>query len=162
MSGKTIGRPMEILLVEDSLVDARFTMESLKQSEVRHRLTLVRDGEEALAFLRREGVFARAPRPDLILLDLLMPKLNGLDVLAAVRGDESLRDIPVVVLTAAADEQYKEQCEMLGVEGYITKPVELAKFLQAVRDLRKHWQSDLLIPEEGKGKGQAESPGGTP
>lgn len=146
MSGTTIGRPMEILLVEDSLVDARFTMASLKQGDIRHRLTLVRDGEEALAFLRREGVFARAPRPDLILLDLLLPKLNGLDVLAAARGDEALRDIPVVVLTAAADAEYREQCELLGVEGYITKPVELDKFLRIVRELKDHWRGDLLIP----------------
>jgi CheY-like chemotaxis protein len=146
MSDQTIGRPMEILLVEDSLVDARFTMDSLKQSDIKHRLTLVRDGEEALAFLRREGVFARAPHPDLILLDLLLPKLNGVDVLAMVRGDERLRDIPVVVLTASDDAEHREQCELLGVEGYITKPVDLAKFLQIVQDLKNHWQSDLLIP----------------
>src|SRR4051812_17105667 len=103
MSVKTIGRPMEVVLIEDSLVDARFTMNSLRSGDIPHRLTLVRDGEEALMFLRREGVFARAPRPDLVLLDLLLPKVNGLEVLAAVRGDAKLHDIPVVVLTASPD-----------------------------------------------------------
>ena len=146
MNGQSIGRSMEILLVEDSLVDARFTMVALKQGEIRHRLTLVCDGEEAIAFLLRKGVFARAPRPDLVLLDLLMPKMNGLEVLAEIREDENLRDIPVVVLTAAADENLRLQCEFLGVDGYIAKPVELRKFLQIVRDLGNHWRSDLVLP----------------
>lgn len=148
MNAKTIGRPMEILLVEDSLVDARFTMNSLRGGDIRHRLTLVRDGEEALTFLRREGVFARAPRPDLILLDLLLPKVSGLEVLAAVRGDEKLRDIPVVVLTGSVDEELRAQAESLGVDGYIGKPVEWPKFLATVRALKDRWQADLLLPIE--------------
>ena len=146
MDERSISRPMEILLVEDSLVDARFTMVALKQVAIRHRLTLVCDGEEAIAFLLRKGVFARAPRPDLVLLDLLMPKMNGLEVLAKIREDENLRIIPVVVLTAALDEAFRIQCEFLGVDGYIAKPVELRKFLQIVRDLRNHWRSDLVLP----------------
>jgi CheY-like chemotaxis protein len=148
MSGKTIGRPMEILLVEDSLVDARFTMNSLRGGEIRHRLTLVRDGEEALTFLRREGVFARAPRPDLILLDLLLPKVSGLEVLAAVREDEKLRDIPVVVLSGAVDDELRAKAELLGVDGYIGKPVEWEKFLATIRSLKDRWQADLLLPVE--------------
>jgi CheY-like chemotaxis protein len=148
MIGKTIGRPMEILLVEDSLVDARFTMNSLRGGDIRHRLTLVRDGEEALMFLRCEGVFARAPRPDLILLDLLLPKVSGLEVLAAVRGDEKLSHIPVVVLTASPDDELRSQVERLGVDGYISKPVEWEKFLAIVRALRERWQADLLLPLE--------------
>jgi CheY-like chemotaxis protein len=148
MSGTTIGRPMEVLLVEDSLVDARFTMTSLRSGEIRHRLTLVRDGEEALTFLRREGVFARAPRPDLILLDLLLPKLNGLEVLAAVRQDEKLADIPVVVLTGLLDDELRSRAEVLGVDGYINKPVDWEKFLAMVRSLKDRWQSDLLLPVE--------------
>jgi CheY-like chemotaxis protein len=146
MSGTTIGRPMEILLVEDSLVDARFTMSSLRTGDIRHRLTLVRDGEEALTFLRREGVFARAPRPDLILLDLFLPKVSGLEVLAAVRQDAKLRDIPVVVLTGSVDEELRAQAESLGVDGYIGKPVEWEKFLATVRALKSRWQADLLLP----------------
>ncbi len=146
MNERSISWPMEILLVEDSLVDARFTMVALKQGAIRHRLTLVCDGEEAIAFLRREGVFARAPRPDLVLLDLMLPKMNGLEVLAKIREDENLRIIPVVVLTAALDEEFRLQCESLGVDGYIAKPVKLRKFLQIVRDLRNHWRSDLVLP----------------
>lgn len=146
MNGQSINRPMEILLVEDSLVDARFTMVALKQGAIRHRLTLVCDGEEAIAFLRREGVFARAPRPDLVLLDLMLPKMNGLEVLTKIREDENRRIIPVVVLTAALDEEFRLQCEFLGVDGYIAKPVKLRKFLQIVRNLRNHWRSDLVLP----------------
>jgi CheY-like chemotaxis protein len=139
---------MEILLVEDSLVDARFTMNSLRSGDIRHRLTLVRDGEEALTFLRREGVFARAPRPDLILLDLLLPKVNGLEVLAAVRQDAKLSEIPVVVLTASPDDELRSQAELLGVDGYISKPVAWEKFLATVRILKERWQADLLLPLE--------------
>src|SRR5262245_15258383 len=98
-----IGRPMELLLVEDNLIHSRFMLEVLKQSGIVHRLTIVRDGAEAIAFLRREGVFARAPRPDLVLLDLMLPKINGLGVLAMVKEDSQLRAIPVVVLTASDD-----------------------------------------------------------
>ena len=137
---------MEFVLIEDSLVDARFTMNSLRRGDIPHRLTLVRDGEEALMFLRREGVFARAPRPDLILLDLLLPKINGLEVLEAVRGDNTLQDIPVVVLTAAQDDGLRMQAESLGVDGYIAKPVEWEKFLATIHALRERWQADLLLP----------------
>jgi len=148
MTTRPIGRPMEILLVEDSLVDARFTMNSLRGGDILHRLTLVRDGEEALTFLRREGVFARAPRPDLILLDLLLPKINGVEVLAAVRQDEKLSEIPVVVLTASPDDDLRTQAEVLGVDGYISKPVDWTKFLATVRALKERWQADLLLPIE--------------
>ncbi len=94
MSRELIGRPMEILLVEDSLSDAALTMNALEQGGVKHRMTLIRDGEEALEFLRRKGKFARAPRPDLILLDLNLPKVDGRELLAEVRGDSGLSSIP--------------------------------------------------------------------
>ena len=110
------------------------------------RGTSERDGQEAVAFLRREGVFARAPRPDLILLDLLLPIMNGVEVLAAVREGDDLYEIPVVILTASSDEEYREQCETLGVEGYIKKPVDLEKFLDIVRALKSHWHADLVLP----------------
>ena len=147
MHETTIGRPMEILLVEDGLVDARVTIAALKRGEIVHRLTLVRDGEEALEFLRRQGHFARAPRPDLVLLDLLLPKKDGLEVLAEIRGDEELKTIPVVVLTSSLDASDRSGCQALGVEGYITKPVDLEKFLAVVRDLKAHWHADLILPE---------------
>src|SRR5205823_10739793 len=98
MSRETVGRPMEILLVEDSLSDARLAIESLREGQIVHRLTLVRNGLEAMEFLRQEGRFARAPRPDLILLDLELPGKNGRDVLAEVKADYDLMKVPVVVL----------------------------------------------------------------
>src|SRR5580704_10029278 len=101
MMQETIGRPMEILLVEDNLSDARLAIESLREGQIKHRLTLICDGEEALEFLHREGRFARAPRPDLILLDLQLPKKGGREVLEDIKLDEALRSIPVVVLTAS-------------------------------------------------------------
>ena len=93
MSHDTVGRPMEILLVEDSLEDARLTIQALKEGDVQCRVTLVRDGEEALRFLRRDAIFARAPRPDLILLDMQLPKLDGREVLSEVRADDGLNNI---------------------------------------------------------------------
>ena len=99
---RIVGRPMEILLVEDDLEDAGLTIETLRGGQVPCRVSLVRDGEEALAFLRREAHFARTPRPDLILLDLQLPKKDGRSVLAEVRADPALRRIPVVVLTSLA------------------------------------------------------------
>ena len=102
---QVVGRPMEILLVEDGLLDARVTIASLKEGLTHHRLTLIRDGEEALEFVRQEGRFARAPRPDLILLDLMLPKKSGTEVLDELRSDYSLKEIPVVVMTASDDEE---------------------------------------------------------
>jgi CheY-like chemotaxis protein len=137
---------MEILLVEDSLADARLTMAALKRGRLQHRLTLVRDGQEAVEFLLQEGRFARAPRPDLILLDLLLPKKDGLAVLEEIHGDFELKGIPVVVLTATEDEQIRARCEMYGVEHYLTKPVDLAEFLEVIKSLRFHWHQDLILP----------------
>ncbi|MEX2120523.1 MAG: response regulator [Pirellulales bacterium] len=146
MSSQTVGRPMEILLVEDGLVDARVTISALQKGQVQHRLTLVRDGAEAMDFLHRMGHFARAPRPDLVLLDLHLPKKDGLEVLAEVKADPSLKSIPLVVLTASEASADRARCEQLGVNSYITKPVDLDKFLAVVRDLRHHWHADLILP----------------
>jgi chemotaxis family two-component system response regulator Rcp1 len=146
MSRYTIGRPMEILLVEDSLFDARLTMAALRRGGLQHRLTLVRDGEEAVEFLLHQGRFSRAPRPDLILLDLLLPKRDGLDVLAEIQNEFQLKGVPVVVLTGAEDEQIRAQCELFGVEHYLTKPVDFTKFLDVVKSLKSHWHQDLILP----------------
>ncbi len=144
---EAVGRPMEILLVEDSLVDARLTMGSLQQGGFQHRVTLVRDGAEALAFLRKEAHFSRAPRPDLILLDLLLPFKSGVEVLQELRGDESLASIPVVILTASETDEHKGRCEELGVKSYITKPVNFEKFLEVVKQLKRHWlEHDIDLP----------------
>ncbi len=146
MRAETVGRPMEILLVEDSLFYARFTIEALKQGEIQHRLTLIFDGEEALEFLHRRGKFANAPRPDLILLDLQLPKKNGLEVLENVRSNYDLQSIPIVVMTSSEALADMQKCERLGVEGYITKPVDLQKFLAVVKELKNLWRDDLLLP----------------
>jgi CheY-like chemotaxis protein len=146
MSRHAIGRPMEVLLVEDSVIDARLTMGALREGGLQHRLTLVRDGAEATEFLFRTGRFAQAPTPDLILLDLLMPKKNGLEVLAELSEDDDLRKIPVIVLTAAEDDKTKDKCRHFGVENYITKPVDFAKFSEVVRKLKHHWHHDLILP----------------
>ncbi len=142
----TIGRPMEILLVEDGLVDARLTIGALQHGGFRHRLTLVRDGEEALEFIFQHGKFAQAPRPDLILLDLMLPRKSGLEVLNEVKSHEGLKDIPVVVMTASDAEEDKLQCDSLKVDGYIIKPVNMEKFLDLVRMLKKYWLDDVILP----------------
>lgn len=146
MSGQVIGRPMEILLVEDGLLDAKLAIAALKKSGLHHRLTLIRDGEEALAFLHRAGKFARAPLPDLILLDLLLPKRNGFDLLSDIRNDDALREIPVVILTAADDADFPARAELFEVEHFIRKPVNFGKFLDTVKKLRSYWQQDLSLP----------------
>jgi CheY-like chemotaxis protein len=139
---------MEVLLVEDGLMDARVTIQALRSGKVQHRLTLVRDGEEAMQFLRQEGRFARAPRPDLILLDLMLPKESGLDVLSEIRADFALHEIPVVVLTASEDQEDETRCAMLEVNSYIQKPVNLDKFLTVIKELKRCWRDDVILPEE--------------
>jgi two-component system, chemotaxis family, response regulator Rcp1 len=146
MSSETIGRPMEILLIEDGLVDAQVTIAALKKGQVRHRLTLIRDGEEALEFLLRQGKFARAPRPDLVLLDLGLPKLDGRQVLAHVKASDELKSLPVVIMTSSDDEEDRVQSDLLGVDGFIIKPVDLDKFIQVVRQLRRFMHAEVILP----------------
>lgn len=148
MSHETVGRPMEILLVEDNLVNARLTMGSIAHGQVKHRLTLTRDGQEALDFLYNRGPFSRAPRPDIILLDLRLPKVDGLDVLSKIKSDDELRPVPVVILTASEDEQDKLRCEELSIDGYLTKPVDVDQFLGLIKQLRKLLRDDIVLPKE--------------
>jgi len=137
---------MEILLVEDSLLDARFAIEALRRGDLKHRLTLVRDGAEALEFLRQEGRFAQAPRPDLILLDVELPKKSGREVLAEVKADEKLCTIPVVIMTSHSSPQEAFGDEPLDVESYMTKPVDLDQFLSVVKELKRFWLSEVILP----------------
>ena len=147
MSSDAVGRRMEILLVEDNLTDAGATMEALKQRQVECRVSLVRDGEEAMQFLHREGIYARAPRPDLILLDLKLPKKNGREVLAEVRSDDQLKNVPVVILTASAVHREILKREELQVDSYMTKPVDFNQFVQVVKSLRQFWLHErILLP----------------
>ena len=132
MDTKLVGRPMEILLVEDGLMDARATIEALKSGDIKHRLTLVRDGEEAIEFLLQRDRFSKAPRPDLILLDLMLPKKSGMEVLSDIRGDLMLKDIPVVVLTASDAGEDRVKCQLMDVDSFINKPVNLEKFLSVM------------------------------
>jgi two-component system response regulator len=141
-----IGRPMEILLVEDDLEDAGLTIEVLKQGEVPCRVSLVRDGEEAMEFIRRAGRFARAPLPDVILLDLGLPKKGGREVLAEIRADKELRRIPIVVLTSSQAHWEMLKHENLFVESYLVKPVDRGQFNGVVKSLRKYLLADVIVP----------------
>jgi two-component system, chemotaxis family, response regulator Rcp1 len=147
MSRGTVGRPMEILMVEDDLEDAGLTIEALRSGEVPCRISLVCDGEEALDFLFQQGKFRRAPRPDLILLDLQLPKVDGREVLTKVRADEKLERIPVVVLTSSLTHLKILQSENLRVESYLNKPIDLPEFRRVVKSLRKYMLADVLLPQ---------------
>jgi CheY-like chemotaxis protein len=138
---------MEILLVEDNLEDARLTIQALKQGEVQCRVSLVRDGEEAVAFMHREGVFAKTPRPDLVLLDMHLPKMDGREVLAEIRTNEQLKNIPVVVLTASLVHKAILEGQELHVDGYMTKPVSLEQFIGVVKKLRRSLLAEVILPE---------------
>jgi CheY-like chemotaxis protein len=146
MSHVPVGRPMEILLVEDDLEDAGFTIDALKRGQVRCRVSLVRDGEEALQFIYRQDRFARAPRPDLILLDLQLPKLSGREVLAEIKVSSQYSLIPVVVLTASTAHEQILREEGLHVEDYLVKPVDFEQFVASVRRLRQWMLADVILP----------------
>jgi two-component system, chemotaxis family, response regulator Rcp1 len=137
---------MEILLVEDNLEDARVTLSALKQKDVRCRVQLVCDGQEALDFLHARGVFAQAPAPDLILLDMELPTVNGEALLAEIRGDARLHDIPVIVLTASAVHKAVLQAKELHVDGFMTKPVSWEQFVAVVKSMRRSWLLGLAEP----------------
>jgi CheY-like chemotaxis protein len=140
------GRPIEILLVEDRTDDAETTMEALHDGRVRNRVHWVKDGEEAMSFLRREGSFASVPVPDLILLDLNMPRKNGLEVLEEIKEHEFWKRIPVVMMTASEKEQDILSAYDRHANCYITKPVDIDKFIQAVRSVEDFWLSIVCLP----------------
>ena len=138
---------MEILLIEDNLADACSTIVALKEGKIQHRLTLIRDGVEAMEFLYQEGKFARAPQPDLILLDLDLPYKDGREVLKEIKTDFNLQKIAVVIMTASRDDQDRLQSELLHVDSFITKPIDLEKFLSLVKHLRrKSLLQDVILP----------------
>jgi CheY-like chemotaxis protein len=129
------GPLIEILLIEDNPADVRLTVEALKDARVPNRLHVARDGVEAMRMLKGDAV----PRPDLILLDLNLPRKNGREVLAEIKQDEALRHIPVVILTTSQAEQDVLQSYRLGASAFITKPVEIDRFFQVVRSLEQFW-----------------------
>jgi CheY-like chemotaxis protein len=146
MSSAEHDRPIEILLVEDNPGDVRLTIEALKEGKVRNVLNVARDGVEAVAYLRREGPYANATRPDLILLDLNLPRKDGREVLAEIKEDATLRRIPVVVLTTSKAEEDILRTYDLHANCYITKPVDLEQFIQVVRSIDDFWLTVVRLP----------------
>ena len=140
------GEPIEVLLVEDSPDDADLTMDALRNGRVRNRITHVEDGVQAMAFLRREGKYADAPRPDLILLDLNLPRKSGREVLAEVKQDPDLRRIPVVIMTSSDDEKDILAAYNLYVNCYVTKPVDLDQFIGVVKSIEQFWFTIVKLP----------------
>jgi len=142
------GCPIEILMIEDNPGDVRLTQEALKENKIYNRLYAVGDGVEAMAFLRREGKYADAPRPDLILLDLNLPKKDGREVLAEVKADEGLKRIPVVILTSSQAEEDIIRTYNLHANCYITKPVDLDQFIRVVKSIEEFWLTIVKLPRE--------------
>ena len=144
MEGST--RSIEILLVEDNPGDARLTIEAMREAKMRNRIHLVEDGVEAMEFLRRQGRFGDAPRPDLILLDLNLPRKDGREVLAEVKADPNLKRIPVVILTTSRAEEDVIRAYDLHANCYVTKPVDLAQFMKIVAQIDEFWVKVVTLP----------------
>ncbi|HST05741.1 MAG TPA: response regulator [Chloroflexia bacterium] len=148
MQKGSLGIPIEILLVEDSPGDVRLTVEALRDGKVLNNLSVATDGVEALAYLHQSGPYSNAPRPDLILLDLNMPKKDGREVLAEIKSDESLRRIPVVILTTSQAEQDIVKSYDLHANCYITKPVDFDQFISVVQSVEDFWLTMVKLPPE--------------
>lgn len=140
------GRPIEILLVEDNPGDVRLTIEGLNESKIHNNLHIAKDGVEAMQFLRREQQHADAVRPDLILLDLNLPRMDGRQVLAEIKSDLRLKTIPVVVLTTSRAEQDVLRSYELQANCYITKPVDLEQFIAVVKSIEDFWFTIVTLP----------------
>ena len=146
MSTRAFGTPVEILLVEDNPGDVRLIQEAIKENKMLNNLSIVWDGVEAMAFLRREDGYADAVRPDLILLDLNLPRKDGREVLAEIKQDPELKRIPVVVLTTSAAEQDIVNSYNLQANCYITKPVDLDQFIVIVKTIEDFWLTIVKLP----------------
>ena len=141
-----VGRPVEFLLVEDNPGDVRLTREALKDSKVRNNLNVLGDGISALAYLRRDSPYENALRPDIILLDLNLPKMDGREVLSKIKADPALRRIPVVVITSSEAEQDILRTYDLHVNCYVTKPVDLDQFIKVVQSIESFWLTIVQLP----------------
>jgi len=139
-------KPIEILLVEDSPSDAALTKEALEVGKIGNNLNRVVDGVQAMEYLRRQGTFAKAPRPDLIMLDLNLPRKDGREVLRELKGDPSLRTIPVIVLTTSRSDKDVLQSYELNANCYITKPVDFQHFIDVVKSIENFWLSVVTLP----------------
>ena len=146
MNTASMPTSIEILLVEDSPTDILMTQEAFEQSGLLNHLHVVEDGAEALAFLGRKGRYATAPRPDLILLDLNLPKKNGQEVLAELKADDVLKRIPVIILTTSQAEEDVLKSYGFHANGYISKPVEFIRFVETVRAIQHFWFNIVILP----------------
>jgi two-component system, chemotaxis family, response regulator Rcp1 len=140
------GHAIEILLVEDNPGDVRLTREALKEAKIRNNLSVASDGVEAMAFLRREGTHSTAPRPDIVLLDLNLPKKDGRQVLTEAKADPELRRIPVVILTTSKAEEDILKTYDLHANCFITKPVDFDQFVKVVHSIEHFWLSIVTLP----------------
>jgi CheY-like chemotaxis protein len=150
MTAMPNGRAIEILLVEDSPADMRLTREAMKNGRLLNNLHTAVDGEEAMAFLRRTGKFANAPRPDIILLDLNLPRKDGREVLAEIKNDPGLCDIPVIVLTTSQAEEDIIRSYHLHANCYITKPVDLEQFFHVMKSFKEFWFEIVKLPPSAR------------
>jgi len=144
-----MGQPIEILMVEDNPGDVRLTQEAFREAKVRNNIHIATDGVEALAFLRRQGRYADVPRPDVILLDLNLPKKDGREVLVEIKADPGLRRIPVVVLTSSEAEEDVLKAYNLHANAYVAKPVDLEKFIAVVKSIEDFWLEIVKLPPHG-------------
>jgi CheY-like chemotaxis protein len=144
------GKPVEILLVEDNIGDARLAKEALKESKIKNDLQIVGDGIDAMDFLHRKGKFTNAPRPDLILLDLNLPRKDGREVLAEIKNDPELKRIPVVILTISKAEEDILKTYNLHANCYITKPLDLDQFMKVVKSIEDFWLTIVKLPSDGE------------
>lgn len=149
MSNENFVQPLEILLVEDNPADVRLTIEALKEQKIFNNLQVVTDGVEAMALLRREGKYQKAVRPDLVLLDLNLPKKDGREVLKEIKNDNNLKSIPVVVLTVSKSEEDIIKSYNLHANCYITKPVDLNQFMKVAKSIQEFWLTIVKLPPKG-------------
>jgi chemotaxis family two-component system response regulator Rcp1 len=151
MSRHTGGKPIEILLVEDNEGDARLAKEAMRDSKIKNMIHHVLDGVEAMAFLRKENKYTNAPRPDLILLDLNLPRKDGREVLTELKKDEDFKRIPVVILTISNEEADIFSSYNLHANCYITKPIDLSQFLKVVKSIEDFWLTIVKLPNGPRG-----------
>jgi len=149
MCAAQLGKPIEILLVEDNPGDVDLTREALESSKIKNFLHVAVNGEEAIAFLRHKGNYTNAPRPDLILLDLNLPRMDGREVLAEIKSDDDLKRIPVVILTSSKAEEDILKAYNLHANSYVTKPMDLGQFLKVVQSIEEFWFTIVKLPPKG-------------
>ncbi len=146
MTTQLSGNPVKILLVEDNPGDIRLTKEALREGKVNNEMYIATDGLEALAFLNQEGQYADVPRPDVVLLDLNLPLMNGVEILAKIKADPHLKRIPVIVLTTSEDERDILKSYDLHANAYVTKPVDLERFIEIIGQIEGFWLTIVKLP----------------